>query len=73
MHLRSLTGHIITERNIKANPDKISAIIEMGQVRNVKDVQWLMGCFTALSHFVSQLGEHKLPLYKLLKKFDCFR
>jgi hypothetical protein len=32
-----------------------------------------MGCLAALSHFMSQLGEHELPLYKLLKKFDSFR
>jgi hypothetical protein len=33
-----LLGYIIIERSIEANPDKISAIIEMGQVKNVKDV-----------------------------------
>jgi hypothetical protein len=34
-----LLWYIITERGIEANPDKISAIMEIGQVRNVKDVQ----------------------------------
>jgi hypothetical protein len=48
------------------------AIAEIGQVRSVKDIQWLMGCLTALSHFVSGLAEHGLPLYKLLKKCDSF-
>jgi hypothetical protein len=33
-----LLRYIITERGIKENPDKISVIAEMGQVRNVKDV-----------------------------------
>jgi hypothetical protein len=32
-----------------------------------------MGCLTALSHFMSQLGECGLPLYKLLKKSDSFQ
>jgi hypothetical protein len=31
-----------------------------------------MGCLTALSHFVSCLGERGLPLYRLLKKTDRF-
>jgi hypothetical protein len=31
-----------------------------------------MGCLAALSHFVSRLGEHGLPPYKLLKKSDSF-
>jgi hypothetical protein len=34
-----LLGCIITKRGIKSNPDKISAIVEIGQVRNVKDIQ----------------------------------
>jgi hypothetical protein len=35
----TLLGYIITERGIEANPDKISAIIKLGQVSNVKDIQ----------------------------------
>jgi hypothetical protein len=31
-----------------------------------------MGCLAALSHFVSRLGEHGLPTYKLLKNSDSF-
>jgi hypothetical protein len=68
-----LLGYIINERGIEANPNKILAITEIGQVRNVKDIQRLIGCLTALSHFVSRLGEDGLALYKLLKKSDYFR
>jgi hypothetical protein len=39
----NLLGYIITERGIEANPNKISAITEMGPVRNVKDIQRLKG------------------------------
>jgi hypothetical protein len=65
-------GYIITKHGIEANPNKISAIVELGQIKNVKDVQWLLGCLTTLNHFVSCLGERGLPLYKLIKKFDSF-
>jgi Zn-dependent M32 family carboxypeptidase len=51
----------------------ISIITQMGQVKSVKDFQWLMGCLMALGNFVSRLGEHGLPLQKLLKKFEPFR
>jgi hypothetical protein len=67
-----LLGYIIIERGIEANPNKISAITIIGQVRNVKDIQWLMGCLAALSRFISWLGEGGLPLYKLLKMSDPF-
>jgi len=33
----------------------------------VKDVQNLMRCMAALSHFISRLGEKGLPFFKLLK------
>jgi hypothetical protein len=67
-----LQVYIITERGIEANLDKISTIADMGHVRNIKYVQWLMGCLADLSHFISWLGEHGLPQYMLLKKFDSF-
>jgi hypothetical protein len=63
-----LLGYIVTKRSIEVNPNKISAIAEVDQVRDVKDVQRLRGCLVALSPFVSQLGECRLYLYKLLKK-----
>jgi hypothetical protein len=33
-----LPGYIITRLGIEANPDKISSITKIGQVRNVKDI-----------------------------------
>jgi hypothetical protein len=47
-------------------------LLKWVKVRNIKDVQRLMGCLTTLSHFVSRLEERELPLYKLLKKSDSF-
>jgi hypothetical protein len=31
-----------------------------------------MGCLAALSRFISRLGEKGLPLYRLLRKAECF-
>ena len=31
-----------------------------------------MGCLAALSRFISRLGEKGLPLYRLLRKSECF-
>jgi hypothetical protein len=49
------------------------AIAEIGHVKNIKDIQWLIGCLAALSRFMSPMGERGLPLYKLLKKTGSFR
>jgi hypothetical protein len=63
-----LLGFIISERGIKATPEKIIAITKMGPIRDLKGIQRVMGCLAALSHFISHLGEKALPLYHLLKK-----
>ena len=65
-----LLGYIVSECDIKANPEKIMTISNMGPICNVKGVQKLTGCLAALSRFISQLSEQGMPLYKLLKKTD---
>jgi hypothetical protein len=67
-----LLGFVVLERGIEANPDKISAIMDMGPIKNLKGVQRVTGCLAALSHFIARLGERSLPLYKLMKKSDHF-
>ena len=65
-------GFIISERGIEANLEKISTIIRMGLIQNIKGVQQIIGCLAALSRFISRLSEQGLPLYLLLKKADHF-
>jgi hypothetical protein len=67
-----LLGFVGSERGIEANPDKISAIMDMGPIKNLKGVQHVTGCLAALSRFIARLRERSLPLYKLIKKFDHF-
>ena len=51
---------------------KIAAITNMGPIQDLKGVQRVMGCLTALSRFISRLGEKGLPLYRLLRKAERF-
>ena len=67
-----LLGYIVSDRGIEANPEKITAISNMGPIRNVNGVQRFTGCLVALSRFISWLSEWGMPLYKLLKKTDTF-
>jgi hypothetical protein len=67
-----LLRFIVSEGGIEANPKKISAVMRMGPIQNLKGVQRVTGCLTALSHFISRLGERGLPLYWLLKKANQF-
>jgi hypothetical protein len=67
-----LLGFIISERVIEANPEEIAAIIKMGPIQNLKEVQRVTGCLAALSHYISHLSERVLLLYWLLMKTNCF-
>jgi hypothetical protein len=53
MHL----GFVVLERGIEANPKKISAIMDMGPIKNLKGIQRVTGCLAALSCFIARLGE----------------
>jgi hypothetical protein len=68
-----LLSFVVLERGIKANLEKISTITDMGPIQNLKGVQHVTGCLAALSRFIVRLGEHSLPLYRLMKKSDHFR
>jgi ribonuclease HI len=67
-----LLGFIVSEQGIKANPEKIAAITNMGPIKDLKGVQRVMGCLAALSRFISRHGEKGLPLYRLLRKAERF-
>jgi hypothetical protein len=68
-----LLGFIVFERGIEANSEKISTIMRMGPIQNIKGVQRVIGCLATLSRFISCLGERGLPLYRLLKKANHFK
>jgi hypothetical protein len=67
-----LLGYIVSQRGIKANPEKVAALERMGLIRDLKGVQRVLGCLAALSRFISRLDEEGLPLYRLLKKHEGF-
>jgi hypothetical protein len=70
--LGMLLGYIVSQRGIKPNPEKVSALEWMGQIRDLKGVQRVLGCLVALSRLISRLGEKGLPLYRLFRKSERF-
>jgi hypothetical protein len=67
-----LSGYIVSQRGIEANPEKVAALERMGPIRDLKGVQRVLGCLAALSRFISRLSVKGLPLYRLLKKHERF-
>jgi hypothetical protein len=48
-----LLSFVVSECGIEANPDKISAIMDMGPIKNLKGMQRVTGCLAALSRFIA--------------------
>ncbi|KAJ0489324.1 putative nucleotidyltransferase, Ribonuclease H [Helianthus annuus] len=60
-------GHIVGKQSIKANPNKVKAVLEAKPPRTKKEVESLNGKLAALKRFTSKLAERSLPFYKTLK------
>jgi hypothetical protein len=63
-----LLGFLVSARGIEANLEKTQAILTMGKLAKLHDVQKLTGSIATLSRFVARLGEKALPFYALMKK-----
>nr|GEZ28167.1 reverse transcriptase domain-containing protein [Tanacetum cinerariifolium] len=60
-------GHLIIKHGIKANPSKVNMVIDLDQLRPLKDIQSLNGKLAALSGFLSKGAERSLAFFKILK------
>ena len=61
-------GFMVSQRGIKANSEKVQAIIDMASPRTVIEVQKLTGRVAALNRFVSRATDKCLPFFKTLKQ-----
>ncbi|XP_071933287.1 uncharacterized protein [Coffea arabica] len=60
-------GYMISKEGVRANPDKIKAIMDMAPPRNIKEVQCLTGRMAALNRFLSKSAVRGAPFFKVLK------
>ncbi|XP_027177519.1 uncharacterized protein LOC113776533 [Coffea eugenioides] len=65
-------GYMISKDGVRANPDKVKAIIDMAPPRNIKEVQRLAGRMAALSRFLSKLAVQGSPFFKALRRGPHF-
>nr|GEX34751.1 protein NYNRIN-like [Tanacetum cinerariifolium] len=64
-----LLGHIKSKQGIKANPEKIQALIIFKRPKTNKEVHSLNGKLAALNRFLSKSAEKSLPFFKTLKGY----
>ena len=61
-------AHVLTDKGLKPDPDKIKAMLEMPKTTDVSGVQRLIGFVSYLSKFLPQLSDACKPLRKLIAK-----
>ena len=66
---RKFLGFMVSQRGIKANLDKIRAIIEMAPPKKIIEVQSLNGKIATINRFVLRATDKCLPFFLTLKKY----
>lgn len=61
-------GHILSAKGLKADPEKVKAVIDMPLPTDVKAVQRFVGFVTYLAKFLPRLSEVCEPLRRLMDK-----
>ena len=65
---RKLLGHIVSERGIEVDPEKIRAILGMPASRTEREIRGFVGILQYISHFIARLIDICEPIFHLLRK-----
>ena len=63
-----LSRHMVSERGIEVNPDKIKAILDMPVSRTEKEIKIFLGRLQYISRFIARLTNICEPIFRLLRK-----
>ena len=63
-----LLGHIVSERGIEVDPEKIKAILDMPAPRNEKEIRSFLGRLQYISRFIARLTDIYKPIFPLFRK-----
>ena len=63
-----LLGHIVSERGIEVDPEKIKAILDMLAPRIEKEIRGFLGRLQYISSFIARLTDICEPIFRLLRK-----
>ena len=65
-------GHVVSAEGIKADPEKVKAIVGMKTPENINELQRFLGMINYVGKFLPNLAEIAAPLRCLLKKENEF-
>jgi hypothetical protein len=73
IHKGKVLRCLVSTKGIKANLDKIKALVEMQDPVSVKDVQKLTGRVAMLNRFIPRAAETSLPFFQVLRSAKNFQ
>ena len=62
-----LLGHMVSERGIEVDPDKIKAILDMLVPRTKKEIKGFLGRLQYINRFIARLIDICEPIFCLLR------
>ncbi|RVW22168.1 Retrovirus-related Pol polyprotein from transposon 17.6 [Vitis vinifera] len=63
-----LLGHMVSDRGIEVDPDKIKAILDMPVPRTEKEIRGFLSRLQYISRFIARLTDICEPIFRLLRK-----
>ena len=63
-----MLGHIISKDGIKIDPERVSAILKVGEPRSKKVIQSFLGQVNFLRRFIPNFAEILMNITNMLKK-----
>lgn len=66
-------GHIISDKGVEPNPEKIQAVVDRKEPRNPKDIKSFLGLTGYYRRFIPNYAQLAKPLTSLLKKDTIFK
>ncbi|KAJ9693906.1 hypothetical protein PVL29_009734 [Vitis rotundifolia] len=63
-----LLGHMVSERGIEVDPDKIKAILDMPTPSTEKEIRGFLGRLQYISRFIARLTDICEPIFRFLRK-----
>ena len=61
-------GHIISQKGIQMDPEKVQAISNFPRPTNISELRWFLGIVNHVGKFASHMADTTKPLRDLMKK-----
>ena len=65
-------GYVFDKNGVRANPDKLQAVVKLPPPKTVKNVRQIMGAFNFYRRFIKSFSKIAQPINELLRKEEPF-